>query len=382
MLRFRLPRAFVASFLAWALCLSAGPVRATSLSVDSPAAILVDAASGRVLFEHNADARVFPASTTKIMTLVVALEAVQQGRASLDALATASSGAAGLGGTQVFAAPGEAFSLRDWLTAVTVGSANDASVVVAEHIAGSEERFVAMMNERASQLGMAGTRFANPHGLHHDDHYTTAKDMAILARHAVTVPDLLSFTRIYRTTFRHGTFALANFNRLLRTYVGSDGLKTGHTSQAGFCLVATASRDGSRFIAVTMRAPSAAARNRDIARLLDHAFAHYRSLPVADRGQVLGISRVYKGLYEQVDVIAPSAFGITLEKGKEHGVEKHVTIRPAVAPVAAGQVLGEVVLSRGGKELGRLDLVAARAVPRRGFLRTWAFVLRAFLTGR
>lgn len=375
-------RSVVAMVLAWTLVLAGWPARAGDLNIGSPSAILVDAASGRALLEKHADARVFPASTTKIMTLVVVLEAVQRGRVALDDAAIASPHAAGLGGTQVFAAPGESFPLRDWLTAVAVGSANDASVVVAEHVAGSEDKFVAMMNQRAAELGMTGTRFTNPHGLHHDDHYTTARDLAILARHAVGVPGLLALTRIYRTTFRQGTFGLDNFNRLVRTYAGSDGLKTGRTSQSGFCLVATAKRDGSRFIAVAMGAETAAARNRDIVNMLDYAFANYRSIPVANRGQVLGVSRVFKGVSAQVDAVAPTDFGITVSKGEEGGIEKHIVIRPAVAPVVQGQVLGEVVLSRAGENLGRLELVAAQAVARRGWLRTWAHVLQAFLAGR
>lgn len=379
---FHLARAVFAAVLAWALVLPVVPVRAGPPGIGSPSAILIDAASGRVLFEKDPGARVFPASTTKIMTMVVALEAVQRGRVALDDAAIASPNAAGLGGTQVFAAPGESFPLSEWLAAVAIGSANDASVVVAEHIAGSEEKFVAMMNQRAVELGMTGTRFTNPHGLHHDDHYTTARDLAILARHAVGVPGLLAFTRVYRTTFRQGTFGLDNFNRLVRTYPGADGLKTGRTSQSGFCLVATAKRDHSRFIAVAMGAESAASRNRDIVSMLDYAFANYRSIPVANRGQVLGSSRVFKGVLSQVDAIAPTDFGITVDKGEEGGIEKHLFIRAAVAPVIPGQVLGEVVLSRAGKELGRLELVASQAVARRGLLRTWTYVLRAFLAGR
>ncbi|MEW6523167.1 MAG: D-alanyl-D-alanine carboxypeptidase family protein [Bacillota bacterium] len=375
-------KAALAVALVLALVVPAGPIQAAPLEIKTPSAILLDAASGKVLFEQNADQRVFPASTTKIMTLVVALEAVHAGRTSMDAPATATPYACSFGGTQVYASPGETFPLRDWITAVGVGSANDGSMVVAEHIAGSEEKFVEMMNQKAKELGMTGTNFMNPHGLHHDNHYTTARDLAILGRYATTVPELLDYTGIYRTTFRHGTFGLDNFNKLVRTYDGCDGLKTGHTSQSGYCLVATAKRDGSRFVAVAMGATDATTRNNDVVKMLNYAFANYRSIPVATKGQVVGLARVYKGVQEDVEVIAPTDFGVTVEKGKYSGIKKDVIINPVVAPVEKGQVLGEIVLSREGEELARLQLVAAQAVPRSGFFRMWGVITRAFLAGR
>jgi len=366
--------------VAMALCPRAAG--AAPLQVETPSAILMDAVSGRVLFEHNADERRYPASTTKIMTLVVALEAVASGRVRLDEPATASSYACTFGGTQVFASPGETFPLEEWILAVAVGSANDASMVVAEHIGGSEERFVEMMNSRARELGMTGTNFRNPHGLHDNDHYTTARDLAVLARHAVTVPRLLDYTKIYRTTFRHGTFGLDNFNKLVRFYPGCDGLKTGHTSQSGYCLVATATRDGARFIAVAMGSLSTDSRNDDVTRMLNYAFANYRSVPVAKRGEVIGQARVYKGVKAEVDAVAPEQFGLTVEKGQETGIREERVLYELVAPVEKGQAAGEIILWREGEELARLQLVAAEAVPRLGFLGMWVEVTRAFLAGR
>ncbi len=357
-------------------------VTAATVSVDSPHAVLLDALSGEVLYAQDAEEKVYPASTTKIMTLVLALEAVASGRVNLDDSVTATENACRLGGTQVYASPGETHSLKDWLVAVAVGSANDGSVVVAEHIAGSEERFAEMMNDKAQELSMVNSHFVNPHGLHDDEHYTTALDMARLARHAVTVPGLLDITGIYRTSFREGTFGLDNYNRLVHTYKGCDGLKTGHTSLAGFCLVATAERERSRFIAVTMASSSATERNSDIVRMLDYAFANYRSIGVAHKGEHLGTARVLKGLVEQVHVISPFQYGLTVDKGEEEGIERQVIIHTLIAPVVMGQPAGEIRLLRGDEVLHSFDLVAKEDVPRASFLHMWRKLLSILLSGR
>ena len=366
----------------WGASSTLSPLTPATITIDAPHAVLIDALSGEVLFNQGEEERAYPASTTKIMTLVVALEAVASGRVSLDDPVSASEYACSFGGTQVYATPGETHPLKEWLVAVAVGSANDGSVVVAEHVAGSVERFAEMMNDKARELSMVNSHFTNPHGLHDDEHYTTALDMARLARHAVTVPGLLEITGIYRTTFRDGTFGLDNYNRLVRTYEGCDGLKTGHTSDAGFCLVATAQREGSRFIAVAMTSPSAAERNEDIVRMLDYSFANYRSIPVAEKGELMGTARVFKGLAEEVNIIAPFQYGLTVDKGHETGIEQEVIIHSLTAPVVTGQVAGEVRLIRDGDILHTFDLVTEQEVPRSGFLHMWRNLLKKLLSGR
>ena len=223
-------------------------------TVDSPSCVVMDAVSGQVLFEKDARTKRSPASVTKIMTMVLVLEDVASSRIKLTDEAVCSENAWEMGGTEVWAEPGETMTVDQWLRAVAVGSANDAAVVLAEFVGGTEEAFVARMNQRAKELGMNDTTFKNPHGLDAEGHLTTAMDIAILSRHAVTVPHLLDYTKIYQQEFRGGKNLLTNFNKLVYLYPGADGLKTGMTDSSGYCISATAKRDSSRFIVVIMGA--------------------------------------------------------------------------------------------------------------------------------
>ncbi|HHW17952.1 MAG TPA: D-alanyl-D-alanine carboxypeptidase [Firmicutes bacterium] len=350
--------------------------------VDSPSCVVMDAISGQVLFEKDSKTRRAPASLTKIMTLVLALEDVAAGKVSLTDEAVASENAWEMGGTEVWAEPGESMPLDEWLKAIAVGSANDGSVVVAEFLSGSVESFAERMNQRARELGMNDTHFVNPHGLDADGHETTAMDMAILSRHAVTVPHLLDYTKIYQTEFRGGKNLLTNFNKLVYLYPGADGLKTGMTDKSGYCISATAQRDGSRFIVVLMGAATPDQRLNDAWRLLDWAFANFRSLEILKKDETVCQARVWKGRTETVEVVPKESLAVTLTKGQKGETRRLINLERVVAPVKKGDVVGEISIELDGRVISKIPLIARNDVERANFWDYALKYLRAFMVGR
>ncbi|WP_324718193.1 D-alanyl-D-alanine carboxypeptidase family protein [Carboxydochorda subterranea] len=331
---------------------SVAPPAAPDLKLTSKAAVLMDAASGQVLYELHPDEALPPASVTKIMTLMLALEAVQDGRVRMTDEVVASDHAASMGGSQIWLEPGERMSLRDLLYAIGVGSANDAAVAVAEHLAGSEPAFVEMMNQRARQLGMKHTHFANSTGLPPQEtgdpgpHVASARDLAILSRQAIQTPGLLDFVSTWEYTMRHNSIkkpVLYNFNRLLKRYPGVDGLKTGMTSEAGYCVAATSVRDHLRLIAVTMGAPTAKDRDADVRALFDWGFRRYEARRLASKGDVVGQAEVVRGDPMWVPlVLAQDAF-MTVERGSRLTVRQEAELPGIlVAPLAADARVGTV----------------------------------------
>lgn len=330
------------------------PPAVPELKLASRAAVLMDAASGRVLYALNPDQPLPPASVTKIMTLMLALEAVHEGRVSASDEVVASERAASMGGSQIWLEPGERMTLRELLYAVAVGSANDASVAVAEFLAGSEEAFVEMMNRRARALGMKNTRFANSTGLppqetgHQGPHVASAYDLALLSRQAVQTPGFIEMVSTWEYTMRQNGIqrpVLYNFNRLLKRYPGVDGLKTGMTSEAGYCIAATAVRDHLRLIAVTMGAPTAQDRENDVRALFDWGFRRYEARRLASAGEVVGTAEVIRGSPAYVPlVLAQDAF-MTVERGARLQVAQEARL-PArlVAPLAADTLVGQLRL--------------------------------------
>ncbi len=355
-----------------------------AIAVSSPSAILTEAGSGQVIYEKNSHERRSAASLTKLMTLVIALEAVEQGRARPDDEVVASAHAASLGGTTIFLAQGERFSLADILKSVAVGSANDAAVALAEHISGSEQAFVEEMNRKAAELGLSDTRFANSHGLDAEGQYTSAHDLAVLARYAVNVPGLLQLTSIYHDEIkghRKSAFHLDNFNKLLVFYEGTDGLKTGYTDRARACVAATAKRGETRMIAVILGSTSGAVRQTEVERLLNYGFANYQSVAIAGRGEAAGSPvAVLRGTSFFVQPVAAGAFGVAVRKGQTEGLQRKVQQEGRVeAPVRQGQVLGYLIVTRGEQELGRVALIAPQDIPRAGFANlAWGLLRRLF----
>ena len=351
-----------------------GPSAEGELELGSRAAVLMDFQSGRVLYAKNPDEPLPPASVTKIMTLLLALEAVHQGKVAMADEVVATEHAASMGGSQIWLEPGERMKLRDLLYAVAVGSANDAAVALAEHLAGSEGAFVDLMNRRARELGMRNTRFANATGLPPEEtgdqgpHVASAYDLAVLSRAAIQTPGLLEMVSTWEYTMRPEGIrkpVLYNFNRLLKRYRGVDGLKTGMTSQAGYCIAVTAVRDNLRLIAVTMGAPTAQVREKDVRTLLDWGFRRYEARPLARAGEGVGWVEVARGSPRWVQlVLARDAF-ITLERGSRLEVTSEPRL-PArlVAPLDPQTPVGQVRLvdAQNGQLLAEVPARPAQAV--------------------
>ena len=346
------------------------PVQAAGaeLSVAGKSAVLMDVATGTVLYESNANEPLAPASVTKIMTMLLIMEAVDSGSISMTDQVTASETAAAKGGSQIYLKAGETMSVSDMLKSIAVSSANDCACAMAEHIAGSEEAFVVRMNQRAQELGMKNTHFVNCTGL--DDspeaasHKTTAYDIALMSRELLkNHPKIKEFTTIWMDTVRNGTFGLSNTNKLIRFYQGATGLKTGFTSSAGYCLSATAQRDGMELIAVVMGADTSQNRNAACKQLLDYGFANFALIQpeLTETGDV----PVRLGTQDGVPVQLGDFSGLLIDKSQKSSVTTQVTLEEvATAPVSQGQRLGTLKVLSGDQLLREIPLVAAQSVPR------------------
>ena len=357
---------------------------AVPVKVTSPSAVLMEARSGNVLFAKNAHERRNPASVTKIMTLIVGFDAIRDGKVKPDDKVTISDEAAKQIGTIIFADTGETFTFGELLKSVAVGSANDAAVAVAEHVSGSTDAFVQAMNAKAKELGMHDTQFQNPTGLSAEGHFTSAFDIALMSRYAaVNYPELMKLTSIYGADLevpwrKNGpTFRLWNNNKLLTWYRGADGLKTGWTEAAGYCLAATAVQSNVRMISVIMGADTWKVRNAEAARLLDYGFANYTSVELAAKEKPVGTIGVARGKEPKVAVVPQALFGVSVRKGEQGKVKTEVRLPKRVeAPVAAGQVVGEMVALVDGKEVAKVRLVAATEVPKASLWDTMRYTMK------
>lgn len=353
---------------------SAGPVFAQDpgFELKAEAAILADAATGKILFEKNSHEPLYPASITKIMTLLLTMEAVEAGKVSLEDEVIVSERASSMGGSQIFLSPGDRVTLEELLIGIAVGSGNDASVAAAEHVSGSLEGFVDLMNKRAGELGMKNTHFENSSGLHAEGHVTTAHDVVIMSRELLKHPKVHEWFIIWmdeeflkdRIKVKKGIY-LSNTNRLIKNYSGCDGFKTGFTNEAGHCISATAERDGSRFIAVILKGADSQSRFNEASLLLDYAFANYKTVPVAREDEKIGEAVIQKGKDTTVSLIIPEKIGILVKKGEDPEFEREIIItHTLIAPVAKGEVLGEIIISQKGKEVARGILTAGKDVAR------------------
>ena len=352
-------------------------VRAEGLDVPAPSAILMDAATGTVLYEKNADEKLPPASVTKIMTLLLVMEALDSGRIGWDDMVTASEAAAAKGGSQVYLEVGEQMSMDEMLKSVVVSSANDCATALAEHVAGSEAACVEKMNARAAELGMENTHFVNCTGLddgeNASEHLTTARDIAIMSRELLTHEEIKKYTTIWMDTVRNGQFGLSNTNKLVRFYEGTTGLKTGYTSTAGHCLSASAQRDGMELIAVVLHCESSTDRFRSAKALLDYGFANY-ALADTQPEEPLQPVRVILGEESTLTPVLQQTAPILIEKGELAGITKTVTLCQEVeAPVEAGQQLGTLTLSTSARTLAEIPIIAPQAVEK---LTLWELAAR------
>ena len=344
------------------------PARATALTVAGKSALLMDVSTGTVLYESNSHERLAPASVTKVMTMLLIMEAVDSGKITLNDTVTASESAAAKGGSQIYLKVGETMTVSDMLKAIAVSSANDCACAMAEHLAGSEEAFVARMNERALELGMNDTQFVNCTGLddgeNAQNHRTSAHDIGLMSRQLLKYhPAIKQYTTIWMDTLRGGTFGLSNTNKLIRFYPGATGLKTGFTSGAGYCLSATAQRDGMELIAVVMGADTAQNRNNACKQLLDYGFANYALIsPELTEAESVPVKL---GVAESVDAVLGDAGGLLIEKAQKNAVTTELYMEESVtAPVSKGQRIGTLTVKAGEQILTELPLVASEAVQR------------------
>ena len=321
------------------------------------------AANGQELFSMNGDEALQPASVTKVMTLLLAMEALERGEVTLDTMVTGSEYACSMGGTQVWLEPGEQLSFDEMLKAVAVGSANDCAVAIAEHLAGSEVAFVERMNARAAELGCTGTLFINANGLDGmgEKTMTTARDIARISCELLRHPKILDYTGIWMESIRGGKFSLANTNKMLKSYPGLTGLKTGYTSEAGYCISASAERDGLSLIAVVMAAPTKENRMADATALLNYGFANFTAYtPPQD---ALAPVPVALGKADSVQPVLQDESSFVIEKIQAGELETQIELPESLtAPVEAGQEIGSLTVTSGGQTVLRVPLAAAETV--------------------
>ena len=363
----RIVSALLLVSLSLALCLPARGAE-PELELESPSAILMDAATGTVLFEQDADTPMEPASVTKVMTLLLVMEALDRGEISMDDRVVASETAAAKGGSQVYLEPGEEMSMDEMLKSVVVASANDCATALAEHLAGSEAAFVERMNRRAEELGMTNTHFVNCTGLCDEaqakEHRTTARDIALMSRALLTHDRIRSYTTIWMDTVRDGRFGLSNTNKLVRFYKGTTGLKTGYTSTAGHCLSASAQRDGIELIAVVLGAKTSSGRFADAKALLDYGFAGW-ALVTPDLDVELPPVPVELGQADAATPVLADAGKLLIEKGQQSQITRETELEPSLtAPVRRGDRLGTLTVKAGDQVLKTIPLVAQQDVAR------------------
>ncbi|MEG0940931.1 MAG: D-alanyl-D-alanine carboxypeptidase family protein [Oscillospiraceae bacterium] len=339
------------------------PVGEGAITIAVPSAVLMEKTSGEVIYEKDAHTRRPPASVTKVMTLLLVMEEIDAGRLAEADMVTCSSQAASMGGSQIWLEEGETMSVHDMLKAVTVVSANDCAVALAEHIAGSEESFVARMNKRAAELGMRDTNFCDATGLtDNPEHLTTAYDIALMSRKLIGHEKIKAYTTIWMDTLRDGKSALTNTNKLVRFFKGTTGLKTGFTAKAMYCLAATAERDGTEYIAVVMAGATTGDRFESAKALLNYAFANYVLCPLR-APEVLPPVCVDMGEADSVQPIYGGEEGILLEKTAMGEIKYELLLPKSVpAPICKGDKLGEMVVCTGEKELARVPLLAGNDV--------------------
>ncbi len=356
------------------------PVQAAAveLPLTSRAALLMEKTTGQILFAQNEHEKLEPASVTKIMTLLLTMDAIDSGALAYDDVVTVSANAAGMGGSQVWLAEGEQITVEELLKCVCVSSGNDAAVALAEKVAGVTELFVEQMNNRARGLGMDDTHFVNPTGLTAEGHVTSAHDIALMSRELLTKhPDIRSFTTIWTDSIRNGTFDLANTNKLIRRYDGATGLKTGYTASAGYCISATAEREGMELIAVVMKGETADKRNADAKALLNYGFSAYALVSAAPE-EPLPALPVTMGETDTVALmLPPDALTAVVEKAQAAALERRIDLPESLpAPVRQGQQVGTLTLCSGDTELMTVPILAAEDAAGRSWGRMFTDLLK------
>ena len=366
------------------LCLPVGgaELKKAELDIQAKSAVLIDANTGMILYELNKDLPLPPASVTKVMTLLLIFEAINDGKLHYDDILTVSENASSMGGSQVYLEPGESMSVDELLKCVIIASANDAALTLAEHVTGSEEEFVSLMNIKARELGMNNTHFENVTGLDDDviNHLTTAYDIALMSKELIKYSKVSEYATIWMDTIRNGEFGLTNTNRLVRFYRGITGLKTGSTSKAGFCVSATAKRNGLELIAVIMGAESSDIRNACATKLLDYGFANYSIYQNA--GKSLGKIKVLCGTSDNVEIRFDSYCSL-VKKGAENKITYDFKIDECIsAPVKSGTVVGYVNYYLDGEIIGKSDIYCIENIDKMSFWECFIRILENFILKR
>ncbi|WP_376767055.1 D-alanyl-D-alanine carboxypeptidase family protein [Paenibacillus agri] len=345
---------------------------AVDLAPGARSAILMDAGTGTVIYEKNSHDKLPPASITKIMTMLLTVEALDDGRLKLDDKVRTSEYAASMGGSQIFLEPGEEMTVDEMLKGIAMASGNDASVAMAEKLAGSESAFVDMMNKRAEELGLKDTHFANCNGLPATNHYSSAHDIAVMSRELLKHERIIKYTGSYQDYLRKDSskpFWLVNTNKLVRFYTGADGLKTGYTSEAKFCLSATAARDGLRAVAVVLGEPNTKTRNSEVSGMFDYLFSQYKLHTIHKAGDTIATLNIEKGEKKTLPITAKDAYSVLLKKGvTQEGIRHELVLPESIkAPVAEGQTVGKLVVYQGTSVIKEYELKADEAVPKAGW---------------
>ena len=342
------------------------------LAPNAVSAILMDADTGTIIYEKNSHAKLPPASITKVMTLLLIMEAIDEGTLKLTDKVRTSEYAASMGGSQIFLEAGEEMSVDEMLKGIAMASGNDASVAMAEKIAGTEQAFVEMMNARVAELGLKDTHFVNCNGLPAPNHYSSSHDIAVISRELLKYPEITKYTGVYQDHLRKDSdkpFWLVNTNKLVRFYTGADGLKTGYTSEAKFCLSATAVRDGLRAISVVMGEPNTKTRNGEVSSMFDYMFSQYTNHSLYKEGDVMGTVEINKGKSKELQLIAGQPYSVLMKKvGKEKDIRHELQIEPKLkAPIEEGQVLGNLVVYQGNEVIKKFELKSPATIDKAGW---------------
>lgn len=358
----------------------------TTLASNAKSAILIEAETGKILFEKNAHEKLAPASMTKIMSMLIIVEAIEKGVIDWDEMITVSENASSMGGSQILLETGEQMSVSDLFKGVAVASGNDAVVALAEAVAGTEENFVEMMNEKVKTLGLKDTNFKNPHGLDEANHYSSAYDMAFIARELVKHEKVLEFTSIYEDYLRKGTdreFWLTNTNKLTRFKPGVDGLKTGYTKEAGYCLTGTMKKNNMRLITTVMGEETSSIRNNEVSSLLDYGYALYKSVEIINKDTVVAKQEVEKGKDKYVEIVPKNSVQVVIGKSEQLGeITYEVKIDKIKAPIKVGDVIGKLIVKSDDKTLKEVELTVNKEVDKANFIELYLRYLNDLINGK
>ncbi|TXC93357.1 D-alanyl-D-alanine carboxypeptidase [Metabacillus litoralis] len=365
------------------MALAKEDTKTVELADKAKSAVLIERDTGTILYDKNSDEKLPPASMTKIMTMLLIMEALDKNQIKWDEKVRTSEYAASMGGSQIFLEPGEEMTVEEMLKGIAIGSGNDASVAMAEKIAGSAEEFVNMMNKKVEELGLKNTQFKNPTGLPESDHYSSAHDMALMAKELLKYEEITNFTGKYEDYLREGTeekFWLVNTNRLVKFYPGVDGVKTGFTNEAKYCLTATAKKDNMRVIAVVFGAETPKDRNAQVTKMLDYAFSQYQTHPLFKKDEVLTKTKVSKGSEKEVNLMTSEPISVLTKKGeKVDDVKQEIVLKEGIqAPVKKGDELGSIQLVKEDKVIAESKIVAEKDVEEASWWQLFKRVMGSF----